>query len=384
MHSRFTALRLAVIILFSCALTGGACIFHHEASNHPTTKSVRHDAIRRAQVWSPTDVPAMDMAGGPQGPGAFKPGETITCDYQQQEMNGLSPKFMCAIAGADKDVIKVKYGRDNPEVYGEMLASRLFWALGFGADRMYAVRVICRGCPASIKAGTSLPSGDRLFDPATVERKAAGREIETFANQGWAWWELDDVKEAAGGAPVAQRDALKLLAVFIQHSDSKPEQQRLVCLDEDAKKAPPGAPCAHSFMMVQDLGLTFGRTDIFFSKTNYVNIDRWGTTSVWAPLPGCVGNLYKPFLGTLERPPITEPGRSFLSGLLNQLRDEQIRDLFTAARVDLRSHDPRRDRGLGGADVAPGDARVIDDWVAAFKRKRQEIDVRTCPAAVTR
>jgi hypothetical protein len=136
--------------------------------------------------------------------------------------------------------------------------------------------------------------------------------------------------------------------------------------------------------MVQDLGLTFGRTDIFFSKTNYVNIDRWGTTSVWAPLPGCVGNLYKPFLGTLERPPITEPGRSFLSGLLNQLRDEQIRDLFTAARVDLRSHDPRRDRGLGGADVAPGDARVIDDWVAAFKRKRQEIDVRTCPAAVTR
>jgi hypothetical protein len=78
-----------------------------------------------------------------------------------------------------------------------MLATRLFWALGFGADRMYAVRVICRGCPASIKGGTPLPSGDRLFDPATVERKAAGRGIETYADQGWAWWDLEDVDPAA-------------------------------------------------------------------------------------------------------------------------------------------------------------------------------------------
>ena len=326
----------------------------------------------------------MDLVAGPQGPGSFKPGETITCDYQEQELNGLSPKFMCAIAGADKDVIKVKYGRDNAEVYGEMLATRLLWALGFGADRMYAVRVICRGCPASIKGGTALPSGDRLFDPASVERKAAGREIERFANQGWAWWELDDVDAAAGGAPVAHRDAFKLLAVFIQHSDSKPEQQRLMCVDEESKKAPPGSPCAHPFMMIQDLGLTFGRTDILFHKTNYVNIERWKSTTVWAPVAGCVGNLYKPFLGTLERPPISEPGRAFLAGLLDQLRDEQIRDLFTAARVDLRSRNPERDRDLGGADVAPGDPSVIDEWVSAFKHKRQEIDDRRCPAAATR
>ena len=32
------------------------------------------------------------------------------------------------------------------------------------------------------------------------------------------------------GAPRAQRDALKLLAVFLQHTDRKPEQQRIVCL----------------------------------------------------------------------------------------------------------------------------------------------------------
>ena len=33
-----------------------------------------------------------------------------------------------------------------------------------------------------------------------------------------------------GGAPRAHRDAMKLLAVFLQHTDTKPEQQRIVCL----------------------------------------------------------------------------------------------------------------------------------------------------------
>ncbi|HEX5070569.1 MAG TPA: hypothetical protein VFV78_10190 [Vicinamibacterales bacterium] len=374
--------RLAAVLV-SCAIAGGACIFHH-ASSHATSRANRRDALHRAQVWSPTDIAGKDLVAGPQGPGAFKPGETITCDYQEQEVNGRSPKFMCAMAGAGndgKDVIKVKYGRDNAEVYGEMLGTRLLWALGFGADRMYAVRVICRGCPSTIEGGTLLPSGDRLFDPATVERKAAGREIESYSGQGWAWWELDEVDPAAGGAPLAHRDGLKLLAVMIQHSDSKPEQQRLVCLDDAPNTEPVDAPCAHPFMLIQDIGLIFGRTDLFFHKTNYVNVDRWAGTTVWAPVPGCVGNLYRPFLGTLERPAISEAGRSFLAGLLDQLRDAQIRDLFTAARLDLRSRDPKRDRGLGGADVAPGDPRVIDDWVAAFKHKRQEIASRQCPVS---
>jgi hypothetical protein len=66
-------------------------------------------------------------------------------------------------------------------------------------------------------------------------------------------------------------------------------------------------------------------------QDTYVNIERWGGTTVWAPVGGCVGNLYRPFLGTLERPKITEPGRAFLAGLLDQLRDQQMRDLFTSA-----------------------------------------------------
>jgi hypothetical protein len=42
---------------------------------------------------------------------------------------------------------------------------------------------------------------------------------------------LNAASAPGGGerAPRAQVDALKLLAVFVQHSDTKPEQQGLVC-----------------------------------------------------------------------------------------------------------------------------------------------------------
>jgi hypothetical protein len=125
--------------------------------------------------------------------------------------------------------VKVKFGGANGEVYAEVAASRLLWALGFGADRMYPVRVICRGCPAEF-GGVEQADGTRLFEPAVIERKMPGDNGP--APDGWSWQELEAVDEKAGGATLAQRDALKLLAVFIQHTDSKPEQQRLICLDD--------------------------------------------------------------------------------------------------------------------------------------------------------
>ena len=67
------------------------------------------------------------------------------------------------------------------------------------------------------------------FDPAAIERKLPGRAMETKADSGWKWSELEDIgPEAAPGAR-AQRDALKLLAAFVQHTDSKAANQRLLC-----------------------------------------------------------------------------------------------------------------------------------------------------------
>src|SRR5687768_18583526 len=202
----------------------------------------RADAMARAQVWAPTNVRAMDIRTGPTDKGAFRFQATVTCDYSPKELAGGSPKFAC-VAGDDE--LKVKYGGGNAEVFGEVAATRLMWALGFGADRMYPVRVICRGCPSSL-GGIARENKEFLFDPATIERKMPGREFEPDSS--WSWTELDTVDESRGGAPVAHRDALKLLAVFLQHTDTKPDQQRIVCLGEVAGESATAANCARPFM----------------------------------------------------------------------------------------------------------------------------------------
>jgi hypothetical protein len=221
-------------------------------------QDLRMDAIRRAQVWTKTDVSAMDIKTGPTGEGAFAPGATVNCEYVDKKMTGRSPKFTCKVAPDDE--VKVKFGPANGEVYGEVAASRLFWALGFGADRMYPVKIVCKGCPPNIE-GT---------DVAAIERKLPGREIESDIETGWAWRELDLIEPDKGGASLAERDALKLLAVFMQHTDSKAIQQRLICLEPEASKAKPSTngdgnangsasekeksdhkPCEESFMFVQ-------------------------------------------------------------------------------------------------------------------------------------
>ena len=100
---------------------------------------------------------------GPTGKGAFPFRATVQCIYLDKALDGRSPKFACRIG--DTDEVKVKYGGDNGEVYGEVLATRLLWALGFGADAIYPVNVVCRGCPDRL-GGTKLANGDSRFDLA--------------------------------------------------------------------------------------------------------------------------------------------------------------------------------------------------------------------------
>ena len=235
---------------------------------HPVTPAVRQASIQRAQVWTPTPVRTMDIMAGPPGPGAFAPNETVSCQYISKTLGGRSPKFACLIP--PRDELKVKYGPLNGEAYAEVAATRLFWALGFGAERLYPVRVLCQGCPSTIQ-GT---------DIASIERKMRGKDIETKSGSGWAWSELDLV-DSRLGAPRAHRDALKLLAVLVQHTDSKPEQQRLLCLGEEPK-VDDNRLCAETFMMVHDLGLTFGHATAYNrALVSSVNYDEWSGTPIW-------------------------------------------------------------------------------------------------------
>jgi hypothetical protein len=327
-------------------------------------KDERTAVIARAQVWSPGDIASRDIKAGAPDDRAFPFHATVNCDYLAKQMSGASPKFACVI-GKD-DEVKVKFGGTNAEVYAEVASTRLLWALGFAADRMYPVRVVCRNCPQTF-GGIARENNESIFDPATIERKLPAREF----GEEWSWKELDLIDEKAGGAPRAHRDALKLLAVFLQHTDTKAKQQRVICMGEaaDAKTG----PCDRPVMMLNDVGLTFGRANLFNVNHKSMHLVEWAAAPVWKDTAkntaGCVGNLPKSLTGTLADPVISEEGRAFLADLLTQLTDQQIYDLFDISRVTLRTRDPGKARS-GFA--------TVEEWVEAFKQKRAQIVDRRC------
>jgi hypothetical protein len=330
------------------------------------TPEARLAFIRKAQIWAPTNVPKMDLRAGPQGKGAFQPNEMVTCDYVEMKLPGTSPKFNCALP--DGEVVKVRYGAENGKVQGAVLASRLLWALGFGADRLYPVRVTCRGCSSDPWEKRKPASGEQVFDPAAIERKPLGHEMKSEYHGGWTWPELDLVDEPQGGAPREQRAALKLFAVFLQHTDNKGENERLLCLPGGATDA---GGCEKPFMMMHDVGLTFGHANYANrTSTGSVNFDEWSTTPIWRDAKACVGHMSQSYTGTLGNPKVSEGGRQFLADLLVQLTDQQLRDLFTVARIDRRSRKP--------GSTQP--SATVDEWVTAFKHKRDEIVNHGCPS----
>ena len=354
-------------LALSLALSGCAHLGIGEAHLPPgeaLTSKERVDAIRRAEVWSPTDIPSLDIKAGPHVKRAFAFNQWVDCVYKESDLGGHSAKFECTTKQGTK--VRVKYGRENAEVFGDVLSTRLFWALGFGAVRMNPVRVRCHGCPRESLNGTAKAGDVMEFDPATIKQWVQGRAMETKPDSGWKWSELDMIGPEAGPAARAHRDALKLLAAFVQHTDSKSPQQLILCpKGEEVGKT----GCRHPVLMVSDLGLTFGSASLLIKNEHSAHFARWSQTPVWKDPDQCVAELGRSLTGTLGKPQISEAGRQFLAGLLAQLRDSQLRALFETGRVELLPRDP-------GKDDAP--AR-IDEWVAAFKRKRADIVDHRCP-----
>jgi hypothetical protein len=363
--------RLLVAVL--AVLAAGACrrdgeplppgdytprpVGHDFAVSPGDRERVRADALRRAKVWRPpsTPIPFADLADNPAGPGGFAADAVIPCRFVLKSSQGRTPKFDCVRAGGD--ILKVKYGHNNPETFGEIAATRLVAALGFGADRMYVVaRVRCFGCPAYPYPKIGIFDALRAdwsrtvdFDMAVIERRLPGFEIEG----GWGWPELQAVDAAAGGSTRAEIDALRLLAMFLNNWDAKPVNQRLVCAAE--------AACEDPTAYMQDLGQTFGPKSI--------DIEGWTRTPVWADAAACrVSMRGLPWDGaTFEDATISEEGRRFLAGLLRQLRAEQVKSLFAGARFTEFV------RNRSGADV--------EAWARAFEARVAQIaDRAPCPS----
>lgn len=331
------------------------------------TRQERLAAIERASVWSPTHIPGVDFKTGPRIEGAYAPDEWVTCTYKKKKMNGQSPKFTCETAPGQE--VKVKYGSRNAEIFGEVLATRLFWGLGFAADRMFPVRVRCRGCSDDPRNKPEVATGTHEFQLAAIERKLPGRAMETAEDSGWKWSELNRIGPEAPREARAHRDALKLLAAFVQHSDSKAANQRLLCPEGEAVGR---TGCRGPVLMVQDLGLTFGEATLRNKNKNAASFMDWAEVPVWADPARCVARLKGSFTGTIKNPEISEAGRAFLAGLLAQLSDAQLRDLFEVSRIKRRSADP--------SSIPEPEPSTVSDWVNVFKLKRAQIVDHRCPA----
>jgi len=354
-----TRLARASLLTVACVVAIGCAPLRRPAQTQIDNPN-QVEALTRAQVWQPTNVASMDVRRGPRDRGAFAPMATVSCRHVDKDTGGKTPKFACAMGG---DELKVKYGRDNGEIYAEVAASRLLWTLGFGADRVYPVRVICTGCPESLKADSRRPDGRAVFEYAVVDREVEGYSVPGWEEPGWAWPDLDRVNPAVGGAPKAHRDALTLLAVLLQHTDSKRVQQRFICL------GPPnnGDNCARPFLMIADVGKTFGKANTLNrDEPGSVNLKNWRAERVWKDSSECVGNLPKSLTGTLDNPVISEAGRRFLADLLSRLTDRQMYNLFEAARFASRTSD---------GDEPPGS---VKEWVDALKAKIAEVVNRDC------
>jgi hypothetical protein len=349
----------------------------------------RERALRRAQVWREPLVPIGSTRFGdnPSGSSTFPVNAVVPCRFKPGGISGNTPKFDCEIESGE--TLRVKYGRENAEVFAEVIATRLLSALGFATDQMYVIdRIHCFGCPenpfASLQclndgstfekcfAGVDY-SRARDFEPVIIERQMAGRHIETRKDPGWTWEELTKIDPGAGGAPRAHVDALRLMAVFLSHWDNKSENQRLLCLDSSpttnartaavkkTAKRDRAIDCRQPLAMIQDLGGTFGPFKL--------DLEGWQSTPIWAESATCrVSMRSLPYEGsTFPDVNISEPGRAFLAERLRQLRSTQVRDLFEGAGLARYAHK---------TDAA----KNLDNWVEAFDEKvRAIVDHPGCP-----
>jgi hypothetical protein len=391
-----------------------AFIFSHE--------DIRTSYLANAVIWRDPGplTPAQIKAGPPAAiPDAIRrgsDGEVIDCTYERpgNQLGGATEKFSCRTP--DGKSVRIKYydgHKGNREVFAEVAATRLMWALGFDADPMFSLTVNCLQCPEDPQTGQGARQTRRY--PAAYEPHYVGTIIPSTKDpeQGRRFGELEKAIGTlpAGPLRVRQRtqfDALSLLAVFIQHGDRKHSQQRLVCrgaidltkgdfhdvqpgdsssfrlpvlFEHESERACVGEPV----VTIQDVGATFGGAGMFTRRTSAkINLKEWSGNDIWGTRSSgkngggsdCITHMTVSGSSgseANENPRISEAGRAFLLEQLKRLTPDHVRAIFEAARVDQVGDNYQWTDESTGKSYSGTDA-----WVAAFLDKVKQIEERHC------
>jgi hypothetical protein len=422
-RSRLVKLLLAMAVLASSGILLAQNSGIDAVSVLETSRAGRDRYLAEATIWEARALPspAAILDGPPERFSMTRaqanPPEGFPCTYESngESLGGRTPKFACRTSEGAR--LRVKYfdpdgKQGNREVFAEVLATRLVWALGFDADATYPVTINCLDCPANPMTGRGPRASRKLL--GTVEPRFQGAAIlsGTDLDQGWTFGELDSAIARLPDREFRSRqrthfDALSLLAVFIQHGDRKRSQQRLVCrngMDASAGDLKPLNPgdkntqgilalferpaaraCRNSVVTIQDLGATFGGAGQLTRDVEATaHLKSWAKNKIFAApvvdgrrvteAKTCRGNLIVSNTAgndAREDPLIGEAGRKHLAALLSRLSDDHIRALFDASRVDvIEGNEVWRNAGT--------EYRGLDAWIAVFKQKRAEIENTVC------
>lgn len=375
--------KLSFAVLFTCLLASIALPTTAQKKTKEAcfTATERANAERTAKVWREPD-PGYDPVLGynpTNGPRTGAPpvnteglASPIVCVANKDESKGAgtTPKFHCSVPGVvekDGDLVRYKVKphfkgqgpeKRNGEVYGEFLSSRFSQALGFFADDEWVADVTCKDCQKSLTRDFQGASYTP-FQPAAGIELSLGNGIDVDCNgkdSAGLQVTLDNLLK--NGAPRAEIDAFKLWLAFIDHGDTKTDNQKFACLDsqknDDGSRAcKPG----QAVYYVGDMGSTFGHSSASEKKAR---LEAWRGKD---PIKVSGGNCTTTAKG-VGNAEISEAGRKLLAdGLQRLLAAEQSNGLIT--RVFRASRNSERD--------APPDA-----WTAEFIRKANTIINARC------
>jgi hypothetical protein len=345
------------------------------------TSEQRALAEQKAKVWQEPDPDYDPVLGYNPGTGARNGALEVDSDglavpfkcvanKDPHKGAGTTPKFHCSVAGVvdeDGDLIRYKVKphfkgqareKRNGEIYGEFLSSRFSRALGFFADDAWVADVTCPDCEKSL---TSNFQGAR-FEPF---QPAAG--IELHIGQGLdADCSGKDAAPIAGalqkllqnGAPRAEIDAFKLWLAFIDHGDTKTDNQKFACLKWQ-KNADGTLACepGQAIFYISDMGSTFGYSR---SSEKKATLNGWRGKDPLRVSGGRCTTTAKD-VGDAN---ITEAGRLLLANNLQRLLDAE-KSNGTITKVFRASRNHERDQ--------PAEA-----WAAEFERKARTIIEARC------
>ena len=279
---------------------------------------------------------------------------------------GTTPKFYCTVDGnVDENGKAVSYkvkpnfkgdSRDkrNGEIQGEFLSSRFSKAMGFFADDEWVADVTCPDCEKSL---TKPFQGAKWapFQPASGIEMQIGEGIAADCNDEGEYGDLAPSLSAldAGGrsdAVSAQIDAFKLWLAFIDHGDTKKQNQKFACLASD--NANGTLSCTEPIYYISDMGSTFGYST---ASENKARLDQWKKKD---PIRVDNGKCYANAKSVGDTH-IDEAGRKLLADNLQRLLDEEASD-HVITRVFAASRNAERDQQPAA-------------WTAEFVRKAQMI-----------